>query len=87
MDMQRSEDFGKVKLGNSTLLSNSKKSSITFHIYALYRQAHMMEEPARSKTVKKIKQVMQFRNLTVPRMARPLVLQFLAHDSFKDDTR
>ena len=51
-------------------------------LYALYRQAHLIEEPARGKAIAGIKACMNFRNLTVPKQARTLVILPLAHPAF-----
>ena len=63
------------------LLRNSNYPEI--RIYALYRQAKNMEEPYQSKALHKLKKIMQYRNMTIPRQAIPLKLPFLAHRAFK----
>ena len=54
----------------------------TVELYALFRLAANLEEPARSRTRSVIKSAMIFRKLSIPKSNLPFSIPFLSHDGF-----
>ena len=56
-------------------------------LYALFKMALNMEEPARTKVRSLIKKAIKFRTMSVPKYNKPLAIPFLCHTSFKKDVQ
>ena len=56
-------------------------------LYALFKLALNMDEPARTKARSRIKKDMLFRRMAIPKYNKPLALPFLCHPSFKKEVQ
>ena len=56
-------------------------------LYALHRQAQSLTEPERGRVIKALKNIFQYRGLTIPRHPMTLTWWPLAHESFLPSTK
>ena len=57
------------------------------HLFALYKLAHQLEDPPRTRVRSILKSAIQFRQLPLPPSPRPLILPLLCHSTFSSQTR
>ena len=58
-----------------------------WEVYALYRSAGHLEQPTRTHARKLLKKILEFRNLTVPKLNKPLAIPLMAHPTFKESVQ
>ena len=58
-----------------------------WEVYALYRIAGHLEQPTRTHARKLLKKILEFRNLTVPKLNKPLAIPLMAHPTFKESVQ
>ena len=56
-------------------------------VYALWRLAQNIEQPERCRCLSKVKNILQFRNCTIPKQNKPLTIPFPAHPTFQKQTQ
>ena len=57
-------------------------ATTNWDVYALWRLAQHVEQPERSRCLSELRNILHFRNCTIPKGNKPLTLPFLSHPTF-----